>query len=53
MAGITVLAFVLLVAAWAIVSGILMLTAAPRLNADHGRWWFILGGFLSLSTVSL
>lgn len=46
--GITVLAFVLLIAAWAIVSGILMVTAGPRLNADHGRWWLILGGALSV-----
>src|SRR5262249_9752976 len=37
--GLTVLAFVLLVAAWAIVSGVLMLAAGFRLNLDHGRWW--------------
>ena len=46
--GITVLAFVLLVAAWAIISGGLMLAAAWRLNADHGRWWLVLGGVASL-----
>jgi uncharacterized membrane protein HdeD (DUF308 family) len=46
--GITVLAFVLLVAAWAIVSGALMTAAGFRLNIDHGRWWLVLGGLLSL-----
>lgn len=46
--GITVLAFVLLVAAWAIVSGGLVLAAAFRLNLDHGRWWLVLGGAASI-----
>src|ERR1700716_1632194 len=47
--GITVIAFVILVAAWAIVSGALMTTAGFRLNTNHGRWWLILGGLLSLA----
>jgi uncharacterized membrane protein HdeD (DUF308 family) len=47
--GITVLAFVLLIAAWAIVSGALMTAAGFRLNIDHGRWWLVLGGLLSLA----
>jgi uncharacterized membrane protein HdeD (DUF308 family) len=47
--GLTVLAFVLLVAAWAIVSGALMAAAGFRLNIDHGRWWLILGGLISLA----
>lgn len=46
--GITVLAFVLLVAAWALVSGVLMVTAAFHLNVDHGRWWLVLGGVASI-----
>jgi uncharacterized membrane protein HdeD (DUF308 family) len=46
--GITVVAFVLLVAAWAIVSGGLMLAGAFRLRIDHGRWWLILGGIASI-----
>jgi uncharacterized membrane protein HdeD (DUF308 family) len=46
--GITVIAFVLLVAAWALVSGGLMLGAAFRLKIDHGRWWLALGGIASL-----
>ena len=47
--GITIVAFVLLVAAWAIVSGGLMTTAGLRLNISHGRWWLVLGGLLSLA----
>jgi uncharacterized membrane protein HdeD (DUF308 family) len=47
--GITVVAFVLLVAAWAIVSGGLMLVAAFKLNIDHGRWWLVLGGAVSVA----
>jgi uncharacterized membrane protein HdeD (DUF308 family) len=47
--GITVIAFVLLVAAWAIVSGALMTAAGFRLNVAHGRWWLVLGGLLSFA----
>ena len=47
--GITVIAFVILVAAWAIASGGLMTAAGFRLNVDHGRWWLILGGLLSIA----
>jgi uncharacterized membrane protein HdeD (DUF308 family) len=46
--GITVVAFVLLVALWAIVTGGLMLRAAFRLDTDDTRWWLVLGGIVSL-----
>ena len=46
--GLTVLAFVLMVAAWAIISGALMMASGFRLKLDHGRWWMVLGGLLSL-----
>jgi uncharacterized membrane protein HdeD (DUF308 family) len=46
---LTVVAFVWLIAAWAIVSGGLMTAAGFRLNIEHGRWWLILGGLLSLA----
>jgi uncharacterized membrane protein HdeD (DUF308 family) len=46
---ITVGAFVLLIAAWAIVSGALMFAAGFRLNLDHGRWWLVFGGAISLA----
>jgi uncharacterized membrane protein HdeD (DUF308 family) len=46
--GITVLTFVFLSAAWAIISGGLMLGAAFRLTKHHGRWWLALGGIVSI-----
>jgi len=47
--GLTILAFVILIAAWAIVTGMLMLAAAFRLGTDHGRSWLALGGAASLA----
>ncbi len=46
--GLTAVAFVLLLAAWSIVSGGLMLGAAFRLSQAHGRWWLALGGVVSI-----
>jgi uncharacterized membrane protein HdeD (DUF308 family) len=46
--GITVLAFVFMVAAWALLSGGLMLGAAVGLKVSHGRWLLVLGGIVSL-----
>jgi uncharacterized membrane protein HdeD (DUF308 family) len=46
--GITVVAFVLLLAAWSIVSGGLMLVAAYNVEGRHGRGWLIFGGIISL-----
>src|ERR1051326_1072021 len=46
--GITVLAFVLMVAAWALISGVFLLVAAFRLKLDHGRWWLVVGGIASI-----
>jgi uncharacterized membrane protein HdeD (DUF308 family) len=43
-----VLAFVLLMAVWALISGGLMLWAAIRLHVSHGRWWLALGGVVSI-----
>lgn len=48
MPGLTVLVFVGLLAAWAIVSGALELRAAYNLAQDHGRWWLALGGIVSV-----
>lgn len=48
MPGAAVLAFVLLMAAWALISGALMIAAALRLHATHGRWWLGLGELASL-----
>jgi uncharacterized membrane protein HdeD (DUF308 family) len=46
--GITVVAFVLLLAAWAIVSGCLMITAAYNVEGRYGRGWLAFGGIISL-----
>lgn len=46
--GITVIAFVYLTAAWAIVTGAFGLAAAFRLHMDHGRLWLAIGGVASI-----
>ncbi|RUM23887.1 HdeD family acid-resistance protein [Rhizobium vallis] len=46
--GVTVLAFVFMVAAWALVSGGLMLGAAISLRISHGRWLLVFGAIASL-----
>ena len=45
---ITIVAFIYLLAAWAIVSGALLTAAAFRLAAPHGRGWMLFGGIVSL-----
>ena len=46
--GITLVALIWLIAVWATVTGILMLSSAFNLNLDHGRWWLALGGIASI-----
>jgi uncharacterized membrane protein HdeD (DUF308 family) len=46
--GLTILAFVLIIAVWTVVSGALMIAAALRLNRRYGRGWMGLGGFVSV-----
>lgn len=46
--GITLIAFVFMVGAWALVSGGLMLGAALRLKISHGRWILVVGSIASL-----
>ena len=43
-----VLAFVLLIAAWSLVTGVLMIVAAFRLNPAYGRGWLIFSGIVSV-----
>jgi uncharacterized membrane protein HdeD (DUF308 family) len=45
---ITIVAFVLLLAAWAIVSGALLVGAALRVHQTHGRWPMALAGIVSV-----
>ena len=44
----TVLAFVFLLAAWSVVSGIALTIATFRLHASHGRWLMTLSGIASI-----
>jgi uncharacterized membrane protein HdeD (DUF308 family) len=46
--GITVLTFVLLVGAWSIVSGSLMIAAAYNVEGPYGRGWMAFSGITSL-----
>jgi uncharacterized membrane protein HdeD (DUF308 family) len=46
--GATLLAFVFLLAAWALVTGVLAIIAAFQLNLDHGRVWMVLSGLASI-----
>jgi uncharacterized membrane protein HdeD (DUF308 family) len=48
MPSITVVVFIALIAAWALITGSFMLVAAFELDADHGRWWLVLGGVASI-----
>src|SRR4051794_28500521 len=45
---ITILAFIYLAGAWAVVSGALLVWAAFRLHLGHGRWLMVLGGAVSI-----
>ena len=44
----TILAFIWLVAAWALISGGAMVWASIRLHPAHGRWLLVLGGAFSI-----
>jgi uncharacterized membrane protein HdeD (DUF308 family) len=46
---LTVVAFVLILAAWAIVSGCLLVAAAARVDWQHGSLWFGLAGVASVA----
>jgi uncharacterized membrane protein HdeD (DUF308 family) len=48
MPGLAIVVIVTLIAAWAIVSGALMLASAFRLDARHGHWLMGLGGAVSI-----
>jgi uncharacterized membrane protein HdeD (DUF308 family) len=47
--GLTLLIFVMVVAAWAIATGTLMFSASRNLDTEHGRWWLALGGLISVA----
>jgi uncharacterized membrane protein HdeD (DUF308 family) len=45
--GVTAISVVWLIAAWALLTGGLMLYSAFSLKLEHGRWWLALGGVAS------
>src|SRR5690606_21385332 len=46
--GLTVLFFVALIGVWSLVTGILMVAAAFKLNPEYGRGWLIFSGVVSV-----
>jgi len=46
---LTILAFVILLIAWALLSGIASIVGAFRLEGNHGRGWMIAAGVISLA----
>ena len=40
--------FLYVMAFWAIIGGIALLIAGSKLPTTHGRWWFVIGGALSV-----
>lgn len=45
---ITAIAFGILFAVWALISGVTSIVAALQLSGDHGRWWLLLAGVIAL-----
>jgi uncharacterized membrane protein HdeD (DUF308 family) len=45
---ITAIAFGILFAVWALISGITSIVAALQLSRDHGRWWLLIAGLIAL-----
>ena len=48
MPALTLVTFLILLGAWAALSGVLMLVAASRIDAEHGRWWLVIAGLASI-----
>ncbi|TDR94656.1 HdeD family acid-resistance protein [Enterovirga rhinocerotis] len=47
--GLAIVFFIYLVAGWSIVSGVFEVVAAFQLHLDHGRWWLVLAGIVSIA----
>ena len=46
--GLTLLVLITLLGIWSVVTGVLLIVAAFRMHAGHGRWWLGLSGLVSL-----
>ena len=46
--GLTVIAFVLIMAFWAVFTGAVVTAVAFDMRVDHGRWWLVLAGLTSI-----
>lgn len=46
--GLAIVFIVYLIAAWSVVSGVILAAAAFQLHLDHGRWWMALAGIASV-----
>jgi uncharacterized membrane protein HdeD (DUF308 family) len=46
--GLTVVFFITLMAVWSLITGILMVVAAFKLNPEYGRGWLIFSGIVSV-----
>jgi uncharacterized membrane protein HdeD (DUF308 family) len=45
---LTAIAFGILFAVWALISGVTSIVAALELSNDHGRWWLLIAGLIAL-----
>jgi uncharacterized membrane protein HdeD (DUF308 family) len=45
---LTAIAFGILFAIWALISGVTSIVAALQLRSDHGRWWLLLTGLIAM-----
>ncbi|MGO4388112.1 HdeD family acid-resistance protein [Microvirga sp. 2YAF29] len=48
MPGLTIVFFIMLLAVWSLVTGVLMIVAAFRLNPEYGRGWLVFSGIVSV-----
>ena len=46
--GLTAIAFGIMFAVWALISGVTSIVAALQLRNDHGRWWLLIAGLIAL-----
>src|SRR5690242_19384485 len=51
--GITLIVFVAMLIGWALLTGVVAIAAALRLDRAHGRWWLIASGLASLALAAL